>query len=778
MEKQNNLVDDTNDTEVVLNEQQVTEAEQQLKAGEEQLIATEDQLVPTATDDAVSEVDAEEEIVSDIENIDDLEALLALGEEVFDLDIETAAGELSNGGSSSVVDFARDGAETIATTAFQTSAFNTPTIDTQVFTDENDDDANFNVNSAATLTLTNTNNFIEDDGSAVIGAVVSTYTINDLDGDQVTVTLSDTENYALDGNGNVVLTETGAALVNNGQDLPPYTLTPNDGQVDGQPVSHDPSITTTNDAPILTLTSTTDFTEDDGSAVEGAVVATFETSDEDGDDVTVILNDTINYALDDNGNVVLTEAGAALVNSGQVLPPFTLTPTDGQDNGETVSVEPGITAANDAPTIDITSVTNVTEDAAETVAGLVVATFETNDEDSDSVTVVLSDTVNYAIVDGTVVLTAVGAALANSGEELPEFTLTPSDDDVSGEPASVDPSVELMNDLTFVNNDTGILNEDAAIDIDVLANDDDSADGSDAAVSPVESVTQGANGSVSINADGTVKYTPNADFNGSDSFTYTNEEGQEATVNVTVDAVNDLTVVTNDTATTNEDAAIDIDVLANDTDTVDGTAAAISPVASVTQGSNGSVVVNADGTVKYTPNADFNGTDSFTYTNEEGQEATVNVTVDAVNDLTVVANDTATTNEDAAIDIDVLANDDDSTDGTEAAISPVESVTQGTNGIVTINADGTVKYTPNADFNGTDSFTYTNEEGQEATVNVTVDAVNDLTVVANDTASTNEDAAIDIDVLANDDDSTDGSEAAISPVESVTQGTNGIVTIN
>uniref|UniRef100_UPI00260F0EF7 Ig-like domain-containing protein n=1 Tax=uncultured Psychromonas sp. TaxID=173974 RepID=UPI00260F0EF7 len=95
----------------------------------------------------------------------------------------------------------------------------------------------------------------------------------------------------------------------------------------------------------------------------------------------------------------------------------------------------------------------------------------------------------------------------------------------------------------------------------------------------------------------------------------------------------DLTVVADDTATTNEDAAIDIDVLGNDTDTVDGTASAVSPVESVTQGANGSVVVNADGTVKYTPNADFNGSDSFTYTNEEGQEATVNVTVDAVNDL-------------------------------------------------------------------------------------------------------------------------------------------------
>ncbi|WP_299669223.1 hypothetical protein, partial [uncultured Psychromonas sp.] len=188
---------------------------------------------------------------------------------------------------------------------------------------------------------TSTTDFTEDDGSAVEGAVVATFETSDEDGDDVTVILNDTINYALDDNGNVVLTEAGAALVNSGQVLPPFTLTPTDGQDNGETVSVEPGVTAANDAPVLTLTSTTDFTEDDGSAVEGAVVATFETSDEDGDDVTVILNDIINYALDDNGNVVLTEAGAALVNSGQVLPPFTLTPTDGQDNGETVSVEPG-----------------------------------------------------------------------------------------------------------------------------------------------------------------------------------------------------------------------------------------------------------------------------------------------------------------------------------------------------------------------------------------------------------------------------------------------------
>ncbi len=149
--------------------------------------------------------------------------------------------------------------------------------------------------------------------------------------------------------------------------------------------------------------------------VAGLVVATFTTNDEDGDTVTVALSDadSVNYAIVD-GTVVLTAAGAALANSGEELPEFTLTPSDALVSGESVSADPSVILANDAPTVEIASVTNVTEDAAETVAGLVVATFTTNDEDGDTVTVALSDadSVNYAIVDGTVVLTAGGRRLS------------------------------------------------------------------------------------------------------------------------------------------------------------------------------------------------------------------------------------------------------------------------------------------------------------------------------------------------------------------------------
>ncbi|WP_417698433.1 VCBS domain-containing protein, partial [Psychromonas sp.] len=168
-----------------------------------------------------------------------------------------------------------------------------------------------------------------------------------------------------------------------------------------------------------------------------------------------------------------------------------------------------------------------------------VSTFITSDEDGDDVTVTLSDTVNYAIVDGTVVLTEAGAALVNSGEALPEFTLTPNDGMVDGDTDSATPVVTTVDDASITAPDSITTNEDTAVIIDVLDNDTDE----DSEVSPVASVTNGTNGTVAINDDGTVTYTPDADFNGSDTFTYTNEDGNTETVNVTVNPVDDPTEI-------------------------------------------------------------------------------------------------------------------------------------------------------------------------------------------------------------------------------------------
>ena len=156
-------------------------------------------------------------------------------------------------------------------------------------------------------------------------------------------------------------------------------------------------------------------------------------------------------------------------------------------------------------------------------------------------------------------------------------------------------------------------------------------------------MTQGANGTVTF-AGGSVTYTPNANFNGSDSFTYTVSDGNggtdTATVNVTVNPVNDAPVANNDSATTDEDTPVTVNVVANDTD-VEGDTLTVS---AVTQGANGTVTF-AGGCVTYTPNGNFNGSDSFTYTVSDGNggtdTATVNVTVNPVNDAPVAADDSA-----------------------------------------------------------------------------------------------------------------------------------------
>lgn len=140
------------------------------------------------------------------------------------------------------------------------------------------------------------------------------------------------------------------------------------------------------------------------------------------------------------------------------------------------------------------------------------------------------------------------------------------------------------------------------------------------------------NGSVTLYGDGSFDYTPEAGFSGTDSFTYAATDGtldsDLATVNITVTPVpgNDAPVANNDSATTDADLAVVIDVLANDTDT-EGDALSIT---AVSQGGNGAVVNNG-GDVTYTPDPGFSGSDSFSYTANDGTQdsnpATVTVTV-------------------------------------------------------------------------------------------------------------------------------------------------------
>ncbi len=239
--------------------------------------------------------------------------------------------------------------------------------------------------------------------------------------------------------------------------------------------------------------------------------------------------------------------------------------------------------------------------------------------------------------------------------------------------------------------------------------------------------------------------------------------------------VNYPPVASPDLAITSENTVVSINVISNDSD-ADGDTLIVT---SVTQGANGGVVINTDNTVSYTPNNGFNGSDSFNYTIEDGNggaaTAIVSVTVTAVNNIPVAIDDTVVTAEDTqAAAINVLSNDTDP----EGDTLSVTAITQGANGGVVINTDNTVSYTPNNNFNGSDNFTYTIDDGNggtdTGTVTVNVTPVNDIPAANDDSFNTTVNVSANLNVLGNDTD-VDGDSLTVS---TVTQGANGSTVIN
>lgn len=277
------------------------------------------------------------------------------------------------------------------------------------------------------------------------------------------------------------------------------------------------------------------------------------------------------------------------------------------------------------------------------------------------------------------------------------------------------------NTPPVANDDLATTAEDTPINnIDVLSNDTD-VDGDSLSVS----LASASNGSVTINADNTLNYTPNTNYNGSDSISYTLSDGNggidTATLALTISPINDAPLANDDTAISlDEDTSVNnINVLGNDTD-ADGEILIVS-AASAT---SGAVFINPNNTLNYTPTTNYNGPDIITYTANDSvgvsDTATIAVTVNPVNDDPMATNDTAITllENTTVSNIDVLSNDID-VDGD--SLSVIEA--SATNGNVIINADNTLNYTPNANFNGSDTIGYTVSDGSDtdgAAIAVTV----------------------------------------------------------
>ncbi len=218
------------------------------------------------------------------------------------------------------------------------------------------------------------------------------------------------------------------------------------------------------------------------------------------------------------------------------------------------------------------------------------------------------------------------------------------------------------------------------------------------------------------------------------------------TASITVNSVNDVPIATADAASVNEDNVLNgPSVLANDSDLHGGAPSENNtPLTAqlVATTSNGTLVLNADGTYTYTPDANFNGADSFTYQAVDSlggvsNTATATITVNSVNDAPVAADDSGSVNEDDVLTgASVLANDSDLHGGAPNENNTpltVQLVATTSDGTLVLNADGTYTYTPDADFNGTDSFTYQAVDSlggvsNATTVTITINPINDAPI--------------------------------------------------
>ena len=327
------------------------------------------------------------------------------------------------------------------------------------------------------------------------------------------------------------------------------------------------------------------------------------------------------------------------------------------------------------------------------------------------------------------------------------FVVTVTDSRGNASTTTISLNILPVNDAPTTNDINLTTDEDVPVNGQVVAEDIE-GDTLTYAVS-----AQPTNGTVVLDpATGTFVYTPNSDYNGSDVFIVTVDDGNggttTSTVRIGINPVNDAPVSNDQNLVTDEDTPIDGQVVATD---VDGDTLSYSVSG---QPTNGVVVLNpATGGFTYTPSANYNGSDSFVVTIDDGNGGTttsrVNIGINPVNDAPESADQNLTTPEDTPLNGQVVATDVEN-DTLAYAVSG-----QPTNGSVTLNpATGEFVYTPNANYNGSDSFVVTIDDGNGGTttsrINIGVTPVNDAPVSSNLNLTTPEDTPISSQISASD----------------------------
>ncbi|HHC6740638.1 TPA: tandem-95 repeat protein [Vibrio parahaemolyticus] len=507
-----------------------------------------------------------------------------------------------------------------------------------------------------------------------------------------------------------------------------------------------------NDVPTIKVDAVESITEDAVSTDTVVATLTVRDTDTPEDQLTVSLENNSNgYFVLVGNEVKLTQAGVDAVNNDELnLKDLTISASvsDGVNPTASDSDSLIVNRVNDAPTIKVDAVESITEDAVSTDTVVATLTVRDTDTSEDQLTVSLENNSNgyFVLVGDEVKLTQAGVDAVNNDElNLKDLTISASVSDGVNPTASDSDSliVNRVNDAPTVENaiaDQELSEDFATYTIDL----NDAFKDSDSALN--FSVSGNSNVLVSIE-NGIATISPTADWNGSETLTFTATDPSGESISQRMDfTVAPVADIVADKATVVEDTSTVIKVLGNDTFEGDGKVVSLD----TNNGpANGTVSVNPDGSVTYTPNDNYQGTDSFTYIVTSGgvsESTTVSVDVTPVNDAPVAKDDTAITDEDTAVTIDVLPNDND-IDGDKLSIQSA-SVPEAQGKVEIV--DGKLVFTPAENFNGDAEITYTVTDGEltdAAKVTVTVNPVNDAPTIKVDAVESITEDAVSTDTV-------------------------------